>query len=263
LDLVEPFEGAEVRQMRMASVSTLQVLSCLVIAAAGLVPVFHQNRPFWGLYCISINDGPPRVHQVDPDSPAHAAGLQVDDEIRTANGSAVHNSGLMAVLDRLKPGEAARLCVKRGEADLDVAAVGVDPPVAMIYYPTVGHPIVGGVGLALGLLIFATQPLRPAPRWRAALVGAAGVGLAAVFFWGVIEDNIFVSWPVRRYHPLNWGAKWHFGQTWVGLVASLVLAILGAWELRGLLRRSAAGEGAPQPTNHAQDGPSGAAPPAA
>src|SRR5262249_40516210 len=137
--------------------------------------------------------------------------------ILTANGSPVGLPGLNAVLDGLKPGEAARLRVKRGEGELDVSAAGLPPPVAMIYYPTPWHPVAGGVGLALGLLVFATQPLRPAPRWRAALVGALGLALAVAFFVALVEDSIFAAWKVRQFHTLNWGAKRHFHQSWVGL----------------------------------------------
>jgi hypothetical protein len=231
--------------MRVTVVSTLQVLACIVIAVAGLVPVFHKNRPFWGLYGSSINHGAPRVHQVDNDSPAQSAGLQVDDVIVTANGSAVDQSGLTALLEGLKPGEVARLHVKRGESEVDMSVRGVEPPVAMIYYPTPFPPVAGGIGVALGLLVLATQTLRPAPRWRAALVGITGFALAVLFFLAVTDDSVLPFWQLRRYHTLNWGAKWHFEQAWVGLVASLALAVLGAWELRGLLRGSALAGGSP------------------
>lgn len=223
--------------MRVTGVSTLQAIACFVVAAAGLVPVVHKNRPFWGLYCASFNHGAPRVHQVDSASPAHSAGLRVDDVILTANGSAVDHTGLMSVLEGLKPGDAAQLRVKRGEAEVDLSVTGVEPPVAVIYYPTVWHPIAGGVALALGLLVLATQPLRPPPRWRAILLAVAGFGLAIGFFLAILNESPFLFLPLRRYHNINWGAAWHFEQSGVGLGASLVLSVSGAWELRRLLSR--------------------------
>jgi predicted metalloprotease with PDZ domain len=153
--------------MGVKGVATLQIIACLAVAAAGLVPVVQKNRPFWGLYCKYYTYGGPRepeVHEVCDDSPAHSAGLRLQDVILAANGSAVDGAGLTATLNELKPGETARLRVRRGEVEMDVPATGVEPLVAMIYYPTVWHPVAGGVGLALGLLVLATQPLRPAPR---------------------------------------------------------------------------------------------------
>lgn len=241
--------------MRVAGVSTLQAVACFFVAAAGLVPVVQENRPFWGLYCISFDNGAPRVHQVDSDSAASAAGLRSDDVILSVNGSAADFTGLMAVMDRLQPGETATLRVKRGEAELDVTAAGVEPPIAAIYYPTVWHPIAGLVGLALGLMVVATQPLRPAPRWRASVLGVGGLAMAVVFFLAIAQDNVFAYWQVRRYHNVNWGVKWHFEQNWTGLTASLVLAFLGAWELRRRLGRSAAAEVGPPDEPVHQGGP--------
>ncbi|HMP60361.1 MAG TPA: PDZ domain-containing protein, partial [Gemmatales bacterium] len=123
--------------MRLA---VLQIVAGLAIAAAGLVPVVHRNRPFWGLYGGSVDNGPPRIHKVDDDSPAKTAGLRPDDVVLSVNGVSVDNSGMSDVLTALRPGDEARLRVKRGAAEVDVVARGVDPPVAMIYYPTALHP---------------------------------------------------------------------------------------------------------------------------
>ena len=223
--------------MSAANNPILQILACFAIAVAGLVPVFHKNRPFWGLYGISIDAGPPRVHQVDENSPAALAGVRVDDDVLALDGSPVNNEGLMAALESLSAGETARLRVKRGEAELDLTARAVEPPVAMIYYPTILHPVAGGLGLAGGLLVFATQPLRPAPLWREALVLVAGLACAAIFFLAVTNESPFTFWRIRQYHNLNWGTRLHFEQTWVGLVASLALVLLAACELRSSLAR--------------------------
>jgi hypothetical protein len=231
--------------MRLSRLPTQQLLACLLIAAAGLVPVFHKNRPFWGLSGGQFGDAPPRVHTVDLDSPAAAAGLKTGDQVLAVNGAAVDYTGLMAVLDALGPGETARLRINRGDVAREVTVTGVEAPVAMIYYPTRWHPIAGAVGLGLAFLLFATGTLRPAPWWRPAIVGTAGLGLAVLFFAAILANNIFLHWTVRHYHNLNWGAKWHFHQSWVGLAASLALAALAAWELRGTLREAAAAKNLP------------------
>jgi len=218
----------------------LQAVACFVIATAGLVPVFHANRPFWGLSCISFDDNPPRVHTVESDSPASLAGLRTDDVILAVNGSSTDFTNLMSILNGLQQDESVRLRVKRREQERDVTATGFKPPIAMIYYQTIWHPLAGVAGLALGLLVIATQPLRPTPRWRPILLGIVGLVLAIIFFLAIINDNFFSYWQVRRFHNLNGGTKWHFHQNWVGLFASLGLTILGTWELRRLLLVNAA-----------------------
>lgn len=228
-------------------VAVLETVCCIAIAVAGLVPVAHKNKPFWGAYGISIDHGPPRLYRIEDGSPAQASGLQRDDVVLAVNGSPVDNSGMTTALEALGPGEEARFRVQRGSAELDLIARGVEPPVAMIYYPTFGHPVAGGVGLAMGLLVLATQPLRPAPLWRSALVTMVGLGCGIVFFLALVHDSPFAWWKLRQYHTLNWGERIHFGQTWIGLVASLVLAVLAAWELRGLLTLRATGPGTTQP----------------
>lgn len=231
-------------------VAGLQIVACLAIAAAGLVPVAHKNKPFWGANGVSFDGGPPRLHQVEDGSPAQAAGLQQDDVVLVVDGSPVDNSEMSAALEALGPGEETRLRVKRGESEVDLIVRGVEPPVAMIYYATVWHPVVGGAGLVIGLLVLATQPLRPAPLWRSVVVSVIGLGCGIVFFLALIYYSPFAFWKLRQYHTLNWGVRLHFGQTWVGLVASLVLAVLAAWELRGALTRRLVGQDTPNQSRH-------------
>jgi len=229
-----------------------QMLASLAVAAAGLVPVVHKNKPFWGLYAGSINHGPARIHQIDDDSPAKAAGLQRQDIILAVNGVAVDNLAMSAAFAALGPGDEARLRVKRGEAELDIAVRGVEPPVALIYYPTAWHPVAGGAGLALVLLVLATQPLRPAPLWRPTIVVLVGLGCSIVFFLALIHDSPFAFLNVRQYRNLNWGDRLHFEQTWVGLVASLALALSAAVELRGLLARRSSAQNTPNCLMHSE-----------
>jgi PDZ domain len=231
--------------MRLSINSTLQLVACLAIAAAGLVPVVHKNMPFWGLATVSFGHSVPIVQVVEADSPANSAGLQELDEIATVNGSVVDNSGFYAVLRGLKTGDKARLHVRRSDEEIDLSVEGIEPPIAMIYYSTVWHPVAGGVALALGILLLATQSRRPVPRSRVGLVIAVGLGLAVLFLLFITFDNPSSFWQLQRYHSLNWGTKLHFGQNWVGLAASLLLAGLGAWQLRGLPRKSGAATGFP------------------
>lgn len=235
MQLAAPCGKSRMSPFSSFSMSRAQIVACFLIAAAGLIPVFHENKPFWGLYCIRWDDAPPKVTEVDAGSPANSAGLRVDDAILTVNDKKTNFESLMAVLDNLQPGETAKLRVQRGEGELDVTAVAAKPPIAVIYYPTLWHPIAGGIGFALALLLLATAPLQPIPRRRPTLLCIAGLILAVAFFLAIANDSIFAAWHICRYHNLNWGTKWHFAQNWVGFVASIVLAILGAWELRRVL----------------------------
>lgn len=221
--------------MSTLSKPIFQILACFAVAAAGLVPVFHKNRPFWGAYGISFDVGPPRIHTVDEDSPAADAGLQVDDVVLNIDGTPVDNEGLVTALESLDPGESVQLRVERGDAELDLTARAVEPPVAMIYYSTILHPIAGGLALAAGLIVLATQPLQPPPLWRGTIVLVVGLACAVMFFIAVTNEGPFTFWRIREYHNLNWGTRIHFEQTWVGLMGSLVLAVLAAWELRRTL----------------------------
>ena len=220
----------------------LQAIACLAIAAAGLVPVVHENKPFWGLYAGQIGDAPPRIHTIESDSPAAASGLEEGDSVMAVDGTAVDFSGLMTTLDALGPGESVRIRVERGESVRELSATAGEPPVAMIYYLTHWHPVAGIVGLASGLLTFATGPLHPAPRWRPAVVGIVAFALAVLFFVAVLTENPFAYWKVRQFHNLNWGERWHFEQSWVGLAAALLLTALTVWELRESFYAAKSGE---------------------
>jgi hypothetical protein len=74
------------------------------------------------------------------------------------------------------------------------------------------------------------------------LLAIGGFGLAIGFFLAILNESPLTLLPLRQYNPYAHyhsllGAAWHFEQSWVGLGASLVLTVLGAWELRGLLSR--------------------------
>lgn len=239
---------------RMTYLPILQAVACFVIAAAGLVPVFHENLPFWGLTYFVFDGGAPTVLEVDDDSPASTAGLREADVILEINGATADTS-VDHILEGLQPGETARLRVRRGATNVELAVTGVEPPLAHIYYASVWYPVAGVTGLALGLIVFAPQPMRPAPRWRAAMLGVAGFALAIIFSWPIVDNDVFAHLIVWQFHVLNWGTKWHFEQNWVGFIASLSLTVLGICELRGLLRRSAAAQIGPPNKPPQQAGP--------
>lgn len=211
--------------------------------AAGLVPVFHKNKPFFGLYTSGVAGSPPVVHQVDWDTPAASAGFQIRDRALRVDGAPAEYANLNARLDALKPGESVRVLVQRENRELELTATGIEPPIAMIYLPSIWHPIFGVFGFALALLIYATEPMKPPPLWRPALLVLAGLGIGIGFGIDIFTNNFFATLKVAQLHTLNFGERLHFGQSYVGAGASFLLAALGAMELRGTLE--ARGQAAP------------------
>ena len=65
---------------------------------------------------------------------------------------------------------------------------------------TLSLPIAGGVGLAIGLLIFATQPIRPSPIWRAIPGDGRGSWMAVVFFLGLLIFSRLSVFVLQAYH---------------------------------------------------------------
>ncbi len=130
------------------------LVGCLLAAAAGLVPIVHKNKPFWGLRGVSFDaTSGVNILELDDDSPAKRAGLKVSDRIIAVNGrERIDNTELMNVLDHLKPGEFAGLSIIRPpstDLNMNLTVTGEDPPIAMVYYYDYWYPIAGGLAIAL------------------------------------------------------------------------------------------------------------------
>ena len=215
--------------MRGTTLSTLQALACFVIAVAGLVPIFPETRPFWGFTYVVPDYAVPTVFEVEPESPAAFAGLQVDDEFVTANGSPVDDRSVIRTLNTLQPGETVSFDMSRQGKALKMTATAEKPSLAAIYYPTVWHPGVGVLAGLLGLIILAARPPRSAPRWLPGCIFASGIGLAILFYLAIASDNFLSFLIVRQYHMMPSWAPRQFAQSWVGLTASLTLVASSIW----------------------------------
>lgn len=227
--------------MKSSAMNALQVVACLACAICALVPLVEKTRTYWGHYGVSLNDAPPRMHSVLGGSPADRDGLRVDDVVLTAGGSPpLDLSRLNAVLEGLKPGGSVVLRVRRGDKELDLTAHGVPPETAAIYFPNAALPVAGGVCVALGLLVVGTGPLRPAPVWRSVVVAFVGLGAAVVFFLALAVFGPFDALTLRDYWPRHGGSNYGLVMHSVGLASALLLAVLGAWELRSTLAGRAA-----------------------
>jgi len=124
--------------------------------------------------------------------------------------------------------------IKRGEAELTIQGVRPKPELVSVWYASAWDLVAGGLFLGLGLLLFATAPLARPPLWRSILVMIAGFGMAVGF---ALEKILGWGTTFRRF-PVYWrwqiatGDEWYFQQSLIGIAAGLLLAILGAIEIR-------------------------------
>jgi hypothetical protein len=243
--------GGAQRHSRFTRIGILG--ACLLVAAAGLVPIVHKTKPFWGM--LDSFDGPGRfrVIGVEIDSPAFKGGLKYQDTILSIDRTIPRNGNeARRFFDDLGPGVPAYLKVARpkdppapmkpGETpfdylsrpevaeQLDLTVYGEDPPIATIYYYSYWYPVAGGLAIMLGLFILANPTL--GSRWCGFVVLIVGFGLAVGFFCVCLYPPWLPQVQLHRYHNLNWGDKLHFQQPYVGLAASLALTLLGVLELR-------------------------------
>jgi hypothetical protein len=108
----------------------------------------------------------------------------------------------------------------------------VQPQLAAIWYADLWYPIAGAVFLALGLFVFATVPLAPAPLWRSIPLAILGLGLAVGFGTALAGASIFTRFLLWQRWPIGSGKEWYFGQGFVGIAAGLLLAVFAVVEVR-------------------------------
>lgn len=209
----------------------LQVVAWFVVAAVCFSPVIAMTQPYWGLYEACTNDSPPRVHTVDPGSPAAMDGFRVGDELLSIDGRPVHGRLLGPELADTEPGRVAVVRVLRNGSEVEVHAATVRPRPAAFYYLTHFHPAFGG--LAAGTGMFLSLSRLPGPRGR----GAIGLALALAFAgWHLVNavwPVIFFwrRWMLAQQYVLSGGETWDL--SWLGVVASLVAAGTAGMKLVG------------------------------
>ena len=222
----------------LRSLSGWQVLACVLGAFTALVPGISFSDLYTGMNYISVGGqglfGPTdprvRVTSVQSGSPAWRAGFQTDDIfLSPTNFGAVQSAGTA-----VQQGEKQVFRIKRGEAEMTIQGVRPKPELVSVWYASAWDLVAGGLFLGLSLLLFATAPLARPPLWRSSLVMIAGFGMAVGFAlekilgWG----TAFQRFPVCWRWQIATGDEWYFQQSLIGIAAGLLLAILGAIEIR-------------------------------
>jgi hypothetical protein len=179
------------------------------------------------------------VTQIDSGSPLESAGMRPHDRVISFSGKPVPFSSFRELLAKIEPGEAITIDVKRGGKDVRLEYKGETPKLEGVLFfdwQFVSAPAC----LVLLLLLVATQPLMPAPLWRAIIVIL--VGLAIVTATMVIEATQSLPWSwVWESKPIDHSPSpaLHFTLAVMVLLAGLALSLLGALAVRAFLLRRA------------------------
>jgi len=166
--------------------------------------------------------------------------MRPHDRVIRFNGMPVQFASFRESLIKVEPGEPITIDVKRDGKDVRLEYKGETPKLEGVLFfdwQLVSAPAF----LVLLLLLVATQPLTPAPLWRAITVTL--VGLAIVTVTIVIETTQGLSaWSIAwQSKPIDHipPPALHFTLAAVVLLTSLALSLLGALEVRAFLLRGA------------------------
>jgi hypothetical protein len=212
----------------------LQIIACSIGLLAGLVPGVSWTGMFTGMdymsggFIVAADDQRVRVTRVEDGSPAARAGFRAGDIIQIPASI----GDVRAALDAVQNGEKRSFTVKRGEAELMIEAARSKPELAAIWYPHAWYPIAGALFLCIGILVFATSPLVPAPLWRSIPLIVIGLGIATGFGVELFLGTVFSRLRVYQRWPMGTGDEWHFHQGLIGISAGVLLAIFAAAEVR-------------------------------
>jgi len=223
---------------KWSQLSGFTAWACVLGMLVAFTPGISFTDLFTGMDYLSINGfvffGPTdprvRVTSVKSGSPAWRAGFQKDDLFL----SPTNFGAVQAAATAVQQGDKQVFRIKRGEAELTIQGVRPNPELVSVWYASAWDLVAGGLFLGLGLLLFATAPLARPPLWRSILVMIAGFGMAAGF---ALEKILGWGTTFRRF-PVYWrwqiatGDEWYFQQSLIGIAAGLLLAILGAIEIR-------------------------------
>jgi hypothetical protein len=222
-----------------------ETILCLLGLVASLVPALVYTYPFWGVRTyfdkeLFSNDAPGViVTQIDAGSPVESAGMRSHDRVISFNSKPVQFGNFREVLAKVEPGEPITIDVKRDGKDVRLEYKGETPKLEGVLFfdwQFVSAPAF----LILLLLLVATQPLMPAPLWRAIIVTLVGLGIVTVTT--VIEATQRIPWSwvwqsksIDRIPP----PALHLTLAAIVLLTGLALSLLGALGIRAFLLRGA------------------------
>ncbi len=217
-------------------------LVCIVGFAASLVPAFVYTEPFWGVRgftdkeLFATGDSPGvLITTIESASPAATAGLRDRDRVVKVNGARAEFRTFDQLLAGIQAGEHVALDVIRSEQELRLVTEGEIPrleAVLVLDWQFISAPVF----LALLLVLIATQPLNPAPLWRAGVVLLGG--LVVITATVIVEATQGIPWTaIWRSKAISHGVSpaWHYPLTGAALVLGLSLSILGALAVRAVL----------------------------
>ena len=214
----------------------LRLLMCCVGMFTGLRPCFSYNSSFWELEFSQFGDAPVNVDRVTPDSPAYQAGLRPGDRIVHPG----HFDELQSELIQLLPSEKLIFVVRRAETESTLEVIGSTPHLAAVWDAHWWYPVAGGIFFVLGLLLFGTAPLKPAPYWRSTFVAGAAFLTAVGFVYAIAVESPFTRISIWQTWIMGNGSEWSFGQGIIGIITCLALSIVAMIEMRARLSRAGA-----------------------
>jgi predicted Ser/Thr protein kinase len=222
----------------MRKTSNLIVLACLLGTCAGLVPGISYTGSYWGLKLIyfQIPDSPMTVNGVERGSPAERTGFMFGDVLKSMDGAtnlhaSSHQTGSVV-------GEKHTYTVERGGKEMVLNAISTEPQLAAIWYEDITCPIAAALFICIGIVVFASAPVVPPPLWRSISVTIAGLVIAVALGIAIgaatFADRVAIY---QRWPWLDVGKEWYFQQGLIGIAASVLVAILGAAEIRQRLTK--------------------------
>jgi serine/threonine protein kinase len=225
--------------------TTILVLACLLGACAGLVPGgISYTGSDWGskFFYWNVPDSPMTVTDVESGSPAEKTGFLVGDVLKSKDGATnIHPSSHQA---GYVVGEKHTYTVERAGKEVMLTSIATPPQVAVIWYEDITCPINGALFLCLGIVVFATGSLVPPPLWRSISVTIAGLVIAIGWGWATaaagFADRVAIY---QRWAWLDTAWDYWLPEGLIGLAAAVLVAFLGAVQIRQRLMRPPAPAG--------------------
>jgi hypothetical protein len=232
-----------------------QIAACVLGVIAGLVPGISFTSSFWGLQIRTIDVLPAEVREkferrefvqgnfanakrgpsievseVEPHSAAERSGFRnLDSILDPPDGPAIE-----AAIEDVRNGLPREFKLHRwnDEKPVRIRLQRADPELAAVWYRNPSAPIAAVIFVAVGLLLFATDPITPNPLWRSILVVIVGLGI--VFGSLFAAANADLLRPMHFYNrwPTENVCGWFFWQTVIVMGAGLSLVILAEIEIR-------------------------------